>query len=123
MLGADLVIAARGARFSLPEVNVGLFGTGGLAALLPRAVGLQKAKGLMMLGQEISATDAERWGLVWQLVDDEALHDQALHTARALARKSPQLLGEIKHLLRCEHLGGFGESLRREAEVHRRLAP
>ncbi len=123
MLGADVVIAARGARFSLPEVNVGLFGTGGLAALLPRAVGLQKAKGLMMLGQEISAADAERWGLVWQLVDDDALHDQALHTARALARKSLQLLAEIKQLLRREHLGEFGESLRREAEVHRRLAP
>ena len=122
MLGADLVIAARSARFALPEVDVGLFGTGGLAALLPRAIGLQKAKGLMLLGQEIAADDAERWGLVWQIVDDAALHEHALQVVRALARKSPPLLAEVKRLLHREQLGDFGESLRREAEVHARLS-
>ena len=55
--------------------------------------------------------------------DDAALRDQALHAARALARKDPRLLAEIKHLLHREQLGEFGESLRRETEAHRRLDP
>lgn len=121
MLNGDLVVAARGARFMLPEVNVGLFGTGGVAALLPRLVGLQKAKGLLMLGQELSATDAERWGLVWQVVEDDALPAHARALARQLARGSPALLAEIKRLVRREQLGDFDAALAREAQVHARL--
>ena len=123
MLNGDLAVAARGARFVLPEVQVGLFGTGGVAALLPRLVGLQKAKGLLMLGQEIDAAEAERCGLVWQVVDDEELTTHARTLARQLARSSPALLAEIKRLVHSEQLGDFGAALAREAAVHRRLKP
>ncbi len=121
MLNGDLTVAARGARFALPEVQVGLFGTGGVAALLPRLVGLQKAKGLLMLGQEVGAADAERWGLVWQVVDDEALAEQARQLALRLAGSSPALLAEVKQLVHREHLGDFDAALAREAQVHQRL--
>lgn len=121
MLNGDLTVAARGARFVLPEVQVGLFGTGGVAALLPRLIGLQKAKGLLMLGQELGAADAESWGLVWQVVDEGALADQARLLAQQLAQSSPALLAEVKHLVHREHLGDFDASLAREAQVHRRL--
>ena len=123
MLNGDLTVAARGARFVLPEVQVGLFGTGGAAALLPRLIGLQKAKGLLMLGQELGAADAERWGLVWQVVDDEALVDEARRLAQRLARSSPALLAEVKQLVHREHLGDFDASLARETAVHQRLNP
>lgn len=123
MLNGDLTVAARGARFVLPEVQVGLFGTGGVAALLPRLVGLQKAKGLLMLGQEIDAAEAERCGLVWQVVDDAALAARARTLAQQLARSSPALLAEIKRLVHGEQLGDFGAALAREAAVHRRLSP
>ncbi len=122
MLNGDLTVAARGARFLLPEVNVGLFGTGGVAALLPRLVGLQKAKGLLMLGQEIGAADAERWGLVWQVVDDAELQAQARQLAGHLARSDPALLAEVKQLLHHEQLGDFAAALARETAVHQRLA-
>lgn len=123
MLNGDLTLAARGARLALPEVQVGLFGTGGVAALLPRLVGLQKAKGLLMLGQELGAEDAERWGLVWQVVDDDALPAQARQLAQRLAASSPALLAEVKQLLHREHLGDFAASLARETAVHQRLDP
>lgn len=123
MLNGDLAVAARGARFALPEVQVGLFGTGGVAALLPRLVGLQKAKGLLMLGQELAAVDAERWGLVWQVVEDSALQAQARELAQQLARSSPALLAEVKQLVHREQLGDFGASLARETAVHQRLNP
>lgn len=121
MLNGDIAVAARGARLRLPEVHVGLFGTGGVAALLPRLVGLQKAKGLLMLGQELAAADAERWGLVWQVVDDEALTAHARQLAQHLAGADPALLAEVKRLVHHEQLGDFGAALAREAGVHRRL--
>ncbi|WP_382323604.1 enoyl-CoA hydratase/isomerase family protein [Hydrogenophaga sp. UC242_50] len=123
MLNGDLSVAARGARFALPEVQVGLFGTGGVAALLPRLVGLQKAKGLLMLGQELGAVDAERWGLVWQVVEDGALQAQARELAQQLARSSPALLAEVKQLVHREQLGDFDASLARETAVQQRLNP
>lgn len=121
MLNGDLALAARGTRFMLPEVHVGLFGTGGVAALLPRLVGLQKAKGLLMLGQELVAADAERWGLVWQVVDDEALPAHARQLAQHLAGADPALLAEVKRLVHREQLGDFGAALAREADAHRHL--
>jgi 2-(1,2-epoxy-1,2-dihydrophenyl)acetyl-CoA isomerase len=121
MLNADLAVAARSARFALPEVRVGLFGTGGIAALLPRLVGLQKAKGLLMLGEELDAQAAERLGLVWTVVDDEVLTDRAWAMARQLAGSDPHLLGEIKRLVHSETLGQLDAVLAREAAVHARL--
>lgn len=121
MLNADLAVAARSARFALPEVRVGLFGTGGIAALLPRLVGLQKAKGLLMLGEELDAEAAEQLGLVWTVVDDELLTDRAWAIARQLAGNDPRLLGEIKRLVHSETLGQLDAVLAREAAVHARL--
>ncbi len=123
MINGDLAVAARGARFMLPEVHVGLFGTGGVAALLPRLVGLQKAKGLLMLGQELTAADAERCGLVWQVVDDDALLMQAREIAQRLAGADPALLADVKRLVHREQLGDFDAALARESDVHRRLEP
>lgn len=122
MLNGDLAVAARSTRCVLPEVNVGLFGTGGVAALLPRLVGLQKAKGLLMLGQEIGAADAERWGLVWQVMDDAALASHARGLAQQLARSNPRLLAEVKQLVHREQLGDFDATLARETQAHARLA-
>lgn len=91
-------------------------------AASPRLVGLQKAKGLLMLGQEIGAEDAERWGLVWAVVDDAALTDEAWRIARRLAGSDPRILAEIKQLVHGEQLGAFDEALAHEAAVHTRLS-
>lgn len=123
LLNCDLVLAARSAGFMLPEVDLGLFGTGGVVALLPRAVGLARAKGALMLGQPISAQQAEAWGLVWALADDGDLHEEALKLARELAGKPPALLREIKRHLHEETIGDFEAVLRREAQAHRALPP
>lgn len=119
LLNCDIVVAARDAKFMLPEVNVGLFGTGGVLALLPRAIGLARAKGALLLGQEFSAEQAERWGLVWTLADDAGV--QALAIARQLAGSDPRILAEIKQLLHREAFGGLGPILAREAQAHGRL--
>ena len=55
MLDADIVVAARSARFKLPEIGLGVFVTGGITSTLPRYAGLARAKGLLLLGEEFSA--------------------------------------------------------------------
>lgn len=117
LLNCDVVVAARSARFMLPEINVGLFGTGGVAALLPKTVGLAKAKGALMFGEEFSAVQAEQWGLVWALVDDGELPAEGRRLAARLAAKDTQIMGRLKGLLHDEIVGDLGAVLARETRV------
>jgi enoyl-CoA hydratase/carnithine racemase len=118
MLNADIVVAARSARFMLPEVRLGLFGTGAVTSLLPAAVGLPRAKALLMRGQPFSAEEAERWGLVAAVVDDELALPAALEQAVQLAASDREVLAGTKHLLHHAALGDVADALAREARVH-----
>jgi enoyl-CoA hydratase/carnithine racemase len=120
MLNCDVVVAARTARFMLPEAGLGLFGTGAVASLLPRIVGLQRAKALMMLGREFGAADAERWGIVWSIVDDASLIDAAIALSRQLAAGEPSVLAALKTALHRESIGDLPAVLEREAKMHGR---
>jgi enoyl-CoA hydratase/carnithine racemase len=122
LLNCDIVVAAQNARFMLPEVSVGLLGTGGVLALLPRHVGIAKAKGALLLGQEFSAVQAEQWGLIWSVVDDGQLRESALAVARQLAGSNAAIVGNIKSLLHREALGNLAALLEREAKAHGKLA-
>ncbi|MEZ5607315.1 MAG: enoyl-CoA hydratase/isomerase family protein [Burkholderiaceae bacterium] len=66
MLNADVVYAADDSKFKLPEASLGVFVTGGLVATLPAAVGLTRAKALMLLGDEFNAQQAAAWGMVYK---------------------------------------------------------
>lgn len=121
LLNCDIVVAAQGARLMLPEVNAGLFGTGGVLALLPRQIGLARAKGALMLGQEFSARQAEQWGLIWSVVDEGELAPAALAIAARLAAADPATLARVKSLLHRESLGELNDVLEREAQAHRDL--
>ena len=114
LLNCDVVVAARSARFMLPEINVGLFGTGGVAALLPRQVGLARAKGALMFGEEFSAVQAAQWGLVWALADDDAVHAEGRRLAQQLAAKDTQIMRRLKGLLHEEIVGDLDAVLARE---------
>ncbi|MBI2769180.1 MAG: enoyl-CoA hydratase/isomerase family protein [Burkholderiales bacterium] len=122
MLNCDIVIAGEGARFMLPEVSIGLFGTGGVLALLPHTVGLARAKGALMLGEEFSARDAQQWGLIWSVVEDGKLQDAARATALKLAAADAAVLGQVKALLHRETFGELAGVLERETAAHGRLA-
>jgi enoyl-CoA hydratase/carnithine racemase len=122
LLNCDIVVAARSARFMLPEITIGLFGTGGVLALLPHTIGLARAKGALMLGQEFSAEQAEAWGLIWSVVEDELLPETARAIARRLAASDSRVLAEIKAALHAETVGDLGPVLAREAQAQARLA-
>jgi 3-hydroxypropionyl-coenzyme A dehydratase len=91
MLACDLVIAKQGARFGTPEINVGLFPFM-VTALLYRNVPRKKAAELLLLGDQISAADAERIGLVNKVVAEDQFDTVVAEWAGKLASKSPLML-------------------------------
>ena len=121
MLDADIVIAARSARFKLPEIGLGVFVTGGITRTLPACAGLARAKGLLLLGEEFSAADAERWGLIWSVVDDDGLDAETARIASRLANVEVSAVGRFKRVLNALNLERFDEALAVEARMQAEL--
>ena len=115
-LNCDVVFASEDARFALPEAQLGLPGTGGIHALLPRLIGLGRAKALLWSGQAFTARQAHDWGLVWQVTPAHALLDEARAFGRLLEQAEPGALARVKTLLHDAALRGFGATL--DAEGH-----
>jgi 2-(1,2-epoxy-1,2-dihydrophenyl)acetyl-CoA isomerase len=84
-LACDVILAARSARFDQAFVRISLMPDLGGTWFLPHTVGDARARALAMLGTSLSAEEAERMGMVWQVVDDAALMDEATKLARRLA--------------------------------------
>ncbi len=96
---SDLVIAADSARFIEVFVRRGIAADAGGAYLLPRIVGLQKAKELIFFGDDVSAADAERLGLVNKVVPLAELEAAAREWAERLASGPTKALAMDKWLL------------------------
>ena len=90
-LACDLVIAAETARFGTPEINIGLFPFM-IMALIYRNVGRKKTAELMLMGEQISAVEAERIGIVNRVVPADQFAATVGDWAEKLARKSPVLM-------------------------------
>ena len=127
-MACDLRVAARSARFGLPENNLGLIpGVGGCSRLV-KLVGFGRAKELVLTGEIITAEDAFRHGLVNRVVDDGALSAEARALAERLRGKAPQALGIAKRVLQnCvsadlqtgRTIESFGQSILIKTEDHR----
>jgi 2-(1,2-epoxy-1,2-dihydrophenyl)acetyl-CoA isomerase len=85
-LACDIVIAVSSATFVQAFSKIGLIPDCGGTFFLPRLVGLQKATALMMLGDKISATDAERMGMIYACFDEKEFTEKTHQLAAALAR-------------------------------------
>jgi 2-(1,2-epoxy-1,2-dihydrophenyl)acetyl-CoA isomerase len=99
VLACDLVIAADTARIIQVFVRRGLLPDGGVAYLLPRIVGMHKAKELVFFGDDLSAGDAERIGIVNKVVPAVELQAAAKEWAERLAQGPTKALGFAKALL------------------------
>ncbi|MFI6401594.1 enoyl-CoA hydratase/isomerase family protein [Streptomyces sp. NPDC050548] len=98
-LACDLVLAAESARFIEVFVRRGLVPDGGGAYLLPRLIGPQRAKELMFFGDALTATDAERLGLVNRVVPDGELEKTSREWAHRLATGPTRALALTKQLV------------------------
>ena len=97
---ADLVIAARSARFVMPFTSLGLVPEAASSLLFPRLVGHQRASALLLLGEPLDAATACDWGFVNQVVADDALMTTARHLAARLAALPPTAVRQTKQLIK-----------------------
>jgi enoyl-CoA hydratase len=107
-LACDLIVAARGANFALPEVRRGLFAGGGALLRLPQRVPFNIAAELALTGEPIGAERLHHFGLVNRLADEGATVTVALELAAAIVAGSPLAVRTTKHIL--EHVGEWTPS-------------
>jgi enoyl-CoA hydratase/carnithine racemase len=109
-LACDLVIAKQGARFGTPEINVGLFPFM-IMALIYRNVPRKKTNELLLLGEQISAEEAERIGIVNRVVAAEEFDEAVRDWAEKLVGKSPVMMRLGKNAIFRQLDMGFLEAL------------
>ncbi len=98
-LACDLIVAARGARFGIPEVKRGLVAAGGALLRLPRRIPYHLAMELALTGDPIDAERAAAVGLVSRVVEPGETVTAALELAAAIAANGPLALAATKRIL------------------------
>jgi enoyl-CoA hydratase len=88
-MALDVIIASDSAKFGQPEIKIGVMPGAGGSQRLPRAIGKSKAMEMILLGEPITAAEAERIGLVSRVVPDEVLVEDALSLAAEIAKRAP----------------------------------
>lgn len=98
-LACDVVVAAESAVFIQAFSKIGLIPDSGGTFFLPRLIGFQKASALMMLGDKVSASEAERMGMIYACYESAELEEKALQMAIQLSQMPTKALAYIKHAL------------------------
>jgi len=116
LLHCDLVVAATNASFAVPFVKLGLVPEAASSLLLPRLMGYQRAAAMLLLGDTVDATMAERFGLVTHLVEPAALAETADRLVQKLLSLPPAALKATKKLMKAESTP-VGERIEAELKV------
>ncbi|HTR87282.1 MAG TPA: enoyl-CoA hydratase-related protein [Reyranella sp.] len=120
-LACDIVLAARSARFDQAFVRISLIPDLGGTYFLPHTVGDARARALAMLGASVPAAEAERMGMVWQVVEDAALMDEATKLALKLATGPTLSYAAIKQAMNRAATHTLDEQLDLEAKTQKTL--
>ena len=122
-LGCDFIYAARTARFALTEVTIGIMPGAGGTQTLPRAVGLRRAKEILLTGRPFTAEQAYEWGMVNRLCEPGSVVQDAVETATAIAGNAPISIRQAK---RSMHYGvnmSLADGMLFEIEAYNRMVP
>lgn len=120
-LTCDITVAAHSAYFLAAFVNIALVPDAGASWLVPNRIGAAKAAGMLMLGEKISAADAERWGLIWKCVPDDELQSTAENLARKFATGPTRTYDYIKQLLRAAGTNDLLQQMSMESDLQTRI--
>lgn len=122
-LSCDIIVAGRGAKFGLPEIKLGLLPGAGGTQRLPRAIGKAKAMDMCLSARMLDAEEADRYGLVSRVVDDEALREETLALAASVASFSASALMALKECINRAFESPLAEGILFERrELHARFA-
>ena len=116
-LACDLVIAARSASFIQAFSKLGLVPDAGGSYFLPRLIGTARAMGLALLAEKLDAEQAVQWGLIWKVVDDQQLINEANALALKLANGPTKGYGLLKKAMYASP----GNSLDAQLDLERDL--
>lgn len=116
-LACDVVIAARSASFIQAFTRIGLMPDAGGTWWLPRQIGHARAMGAALFAERISAETAARWGMIWEMAEDDAFDAAWRARARALAEGPSTAYRNIKTALRASHDNSLEEQLALEARL------
>ncbi len=116
-LAGDIVVATRSASFVQAFCRIGLIPDAGGTWQLPRLVGRSRAMALAMLGDKLSAEQAERWGLIWRVYDDENFTAEAISLAQRLAAQPTLALGLIKQAINASATHTLDQQLDLERDL------
>jgi len=118
-LAADIVLAARSARFIQAFARIGLVPDAGGTYFLPRLIGQARARALMLLGDALGAEDAAAWGMIYRVVDDQNLMGEARELAERLAAGPTQAYGLMKRAFAASAANGLDAQLDLERDLQR----
>ena len=116
-LACDIVIASRNASFIQAFCKIGLVPDSGGSWSLPRLVGHARAMALSLLGDKVSADQAEQWGMIYQAVEPESLMKEASRLAARLAAQPTAGLGLIKRAIHASASNSFDAQLDLERDL------
>lgn len=116
-LACHVRVASENARFSQPEVNLGLIPGAGGSQRLSRIVGRGRALGMILTGEMIDAKEAERIGLVHRTVPADSLRSETKALAEKLAAKSPMALSRALEAVLAGGEMALDDALRLEASL------
>jgi enoyl-CoA hydratase len=108
VMSCDFAFATRSARLGDGHMNFGQMGGGGALTVLPRMIGLARARELVFSGRLLSAEEAREWGLVNRVVDDDQLLPAAIDFATSVANHSPLALANAKRIMTGGYFEGTG---------------
>jgi 2-(1,2-epoxy-1,2-dihydrophenyl)acetyl-CoA isomerase len=118
-LAADFCVASETAYFLQAFVNIGLVPDGGSSWMLPRLIGRARAARMMMLGERVPAAQALDWGMIHEVVADDALETAAMALATRLAAGPTIAYGLMRRNLHAALDGSYADALGREAEAQK----
>ena len=116
-LSCDLVVASNKASFIQAFSKIGLIPDSGGTFFLPRLIGFQKATALMMLGDKVTAEEAEELGMIFKVISSESFNEEVEKLAVKLANMPSKALGLIKELLNKSNTNTLEQQLELEGKL------
>lgn len=121
-LACDIVVAAHSASFIQAFSKIALVPDSGGTFFLPRLIGFQKASALMLLGDKISASEAEKLGMLYKVFEDHLFETESRKMATTLASMPTLSLGFIKNALNETFHHTLDQQLALEDELQQKAA-
>ena len=116
-LAADFTVATESSRFWEPFVHRGFSPDSGATWLVPRLVGIARAKELLLLGRELSGREAAAWGLIYRAVPDDELDAAVDDVVEQLASAATVAVGLTKRAIHRALEGSLREAMEAEANA------